>query len=373
VNPRNENSYVSLPPHQRINAPSVWWQNPSGQLRHFDDSDCESRNLDWYRIVDAFVGIDSEDLPLRMRFRQLYRECLADFPPAPENPRWLHCRVQVTRWAPARLVTFTSPEQVDIVDFMLALFGNRGYVEMHQDSSDWRSLGLARTTELLLTAKGSQVLVDAREPWQPLIASCAINWAMWMQRETLFFHAAAVAIDGAGVLIAGSKGAGKSTLSTALAASGHDFLGDEIAAVQPRTMRLAPFRRSISIRPGPRAPRVQQLLEGKSYPTERFPDGTTRIRALASELFPETATFSFPLRSLFFLCGFEEYPRVEAFMPRATDLSLLAPLPCTFWGTSPARPLMQVAKLLSSVNCYRLFPGAPEETARLVERTVRIG
>jgi hypothetical protein len=271
------------------------------------------------------------------------------------------------------VVTFTAPERVDIVDFILALFSDRGYVEMHHDPTDWRSLGLVGKAQPLLTAKGAQVLVDALEPWQPLIASCAINWAMLMQRELLFFHAAAVGIAGAGVLITGDKGAGKSTLSMALAASGHAFLGDEIAAVRSRTLVLAPFRRAVSIRPGPRAPQVEQLLEGKSYPTERFPDGTTRTRALAGELFPDAGALSLPLRWIFFLGSLEDRPRAEAFVARAADLRLLAPLPCTFWGASPALPMMQVAKLLSSVNCYRLHPGPPEETARLVERIVRTG
>jgi len=269
------------------------------------------------------------------------------------------------------VITFTAPEEVDVVDFTLALFRDRGYIEMHHGSTDWRSLGLAGKTQPLLIAKGAKVAVDAREPWQSLIASCAINWAMWMQREMLFFHAAAVGIDGDGVLITGAKAAGKSTLSTALAAGGHAFLGDEIAAVRPRTMALESFRRAISIRPGPRDPKVEQLLAGKLWPTERFPDGTTRTRALPAELFPGLRAFSLPLRWIFFLCGLEDNPRAEAFVPRATDLRLLAPLACTFWGGSPALPMMQVAKLLSSVNCYRLYPGSPEETARLVERIVR--
>jgi hypothetical protein len=194
---------------------------------------------------------------------------------------------------------------------------------------------------------------------------------MWMQPELLFFHAAAVGIDGAGVLITGDKGFGKTSLSTALAASGHAFLGDEIAAVCSQTLELASFRRAVSIRSGPRSPQVQQLLERKSYPTEEFPDGTIRIRVQAGNLFPGATRRSLPVRSIFFLCGFEDQARAEAFAPRAADLRMLTPLPCAFWEASPASRMMQIAKLFSSVNCYRLHPGQPEETARLVERIVR--
>jgi hypothetical protein len=349
-----------------------WWENPSALLWHFSDSD-RAQSCDWYRIVDAFVGLDSEDLPLRLRFKQVYGDCVSSSPPGPTSPKWLHCRVRVSHSAPAQVVTFTSPQQVDIVAFILALFRDRGYVEIQRDHDDWRSLGLAGTDQPLLTAKGGRVLVDALGPWQPLIANCAINWAMWMQREVLFFHAAAVGINGAGVLITGDKGTGKSTLSTALAAKGHAFLGDEIAAVRSRTLTLEPFLRAVSIRPGPRTAQVEQLLDGKSYPTEQFPDGTTRTRARVAELFSESGVLSLPLRKIFFLSGFEDLPRVEAFVPRAADLRLLTPLPCTFWDGSPAPPMMQVAKLLSSASCYRLHPGSPEETARLVERIVRTG
>src|SRR5260370_42575644 len=98
---------------------------------------------------------------------------------------------------------------------------------MHHGSTDWRSLGLAGKTQRLLSAKGAKVAVDAREPWQSLIASCAINWAMWMQREILFFHAAAVGIDGDGVLITCAMAAGKSTWLTTLPACCLGFPGDE--------------------------------------------------------------------------------------------------------------------------------------------------
>ena len=350
-----------------------WWRDPSELLGQFSDLDRASSSCDWYRIVDAFVGIDSEDAALRLRFKQVYGDCASSSPPEPESSMRLHCRVQVSKNAPANLVTFTAPEGIDIIGFILALFGDRGYVELQSGCDGWRSLGLPHKEQPLLTARDGRVLVDGLGPWHPLIANCAINWAMRMQREMLFFHAAAVGIDSAGALITGNKGAGKSTLSTALAAMGHAFLGDEIVAVRPRTRTLEPCLRAISIRPGPRAPQLEKLLHRRAYPTERFPDGTTRTRAQAAELFPKSAALSLPLRSIFFLCGFEDRPRVEAFVPRAADLRLLTPLPCTFWKASPAPPMMQVAKLLSSVCCYRLHPGSPEDTARLVERIVRIG
>jgi hypothetical protein len=347
------------------------WKNPEAVLDRFSSSEGTSSVCDWYMVVGTRLGIESQDLRFRSRFSQLYGEFLSGPRRVSERFPELYCRVQVRDGVPANLVTFTAAEQVDVVDFILDLYRDRGYVEMRGNPEGWRSLGLASAGQPLLTAKGAQVLVDAVQPWQPLIATCAVNWVMRMQPDLLFFHSAAVGIGGTGVLIAGEKGAGKSTLSMALAAQGHKFLGDEIAAVRWQTLELLPFRRAVSVRPGPQSHRVEKILRHNATFAEQFPDGTTRRRAEARDLFPDVVEHSLPLRSVFFLRGFENSPRVEAFAPRTSDLRLLAPMPCAFWKTSPVQPMMQVAKLLSSVRCYFLHPGLPEETASLVEGIVR--
>ncbi len=346
---------------------SPLWHNPADLLACFErvsHSEC-----DWYRIADASLGIESDDFALRARFQQLYGECLSGFPANAEAR--LHCRVQVMDALPAHCVSFTGTGEINVIDFMLDLFRDRGYVELNPETPGWRAIGLAGESCPILISRGNRILVDAAKPWQPLIANCAVNWTMHMQREVLFFHAAAVGLGDAGVLIIGGKGAGKTTLSMALAARGHDFLGDEIAAVRTRTAELLPMRRAVSIRPGPQSSRVNQMLQHERYPAEQFPDGSTRMRAEPGEFFPAPRERPLPLRSIFFLRPFEDRARVESFVPAAADLRLLAPLPCTFWGTSPARPLMQVARLLSGVNCCNFYPGMPDESACLVERIAR--
>jgi hypothetical protein len=351
----------------------VWSPNPQALLDCFPHQESAAPVCDWYRIVDSLVGIESQDLRFQSRFRQLYGEFLCSPPRIVDRVEQIHCRVQVSDGASTELVTITTPEKVEMVDFILDLYRDRGYVEMHDGPADWRSVGLARSGQPLLISKGAQLLVDTAQPWQPLIATCVMNLAMRVQSELLFFHAATVGIGGAGVLMTGDKGAGKSTLSMALGAQGHEFFGDEVAAVRWQTLELAPFRRAVSVRPGPQAPRVEKILGQTAYFSEKFPDGTIRRRAEASKLFPRKVADSLPLRWVFFLRSFEDRPRAEAFVPRANDLRLLAPLPCTFLGASPAVTMMRVAKILSQVNCYFLHPGLPEETARLVEGIVRAG
>jgi hypothetical protein len=272
---------------------------------------------------------------------------------------------------PAHCVSFTGPGEINIVDFMLDLFRDRGYVELNPETPGWRAIGLRGEAGPILISRGNRLLVDADKAWQPLIANCAVNWALRMQRDMLFFHAAAVGVGDAGVLIIGGKGAGKTTLSMALAARGHSFLGDEISAVRAGTAELLPMRRAVSIRQGPRSFSVDEMLQNGEYPNEQFPDGSTRVRVEPGEFSPTLQDRPLPLRSIFFLRPFEDRARAESFVPGAADLRLLAPLPCTFWGVPPARPLMQVAKLLSGVNCYHFYPGMPDESACLMERIAR--
>jgi hypothetical protein len=255
---------------------SLWWQESSDLVGQFSTADGEFRPCDWYRIVDGLLGVDSEDVALRQRFRTLYAELRSPQPSSQDATGGLLCHIQIRDGLPVHLVTFTAPTEIAIIDFILALFPGRGYVEMDRAAAGWRSIGLAGKTSPLLTARGSQMLVHAGHAWQPLIANCAINWVMQMQSGLLFFHAAAVAIGGEGVLIAGEKGAGKSTLSMALAAHGHDFFGDEIAAVRTEGFVLAPFRRALSVRRGPQSPDVEERLRSKFCFTETFPDGTLR-------------------------------------------------------------------------------------------------
>lgn len=59
----------------------------------------------------------------------------------------------------------------------------------------------------------------------------ALNWIL-RQQDIHLLHSAAVAEDGAGALLLGAGGAGKSTAALRCQQAGMDFLGDDICAVQ---------------------------------------------------------------------------------------------------------------------------------------------
>jgi hypothetical protein len=348
---------------------ATWWHDPAASLAHFAAPDEQPLRCELYRIADCLLAIESADVLLQTRFQQLYGECAATT--QADFAQRVCCRVRSCPRVPAYLVTFTPADDLELFDFILALFVDRGYVELDGGFGDWRLLGMSGCYEPLLAALGNQALVNPTMGWQAVVGNCAINWAMRLQRGFLFFHAGSVAIDGVGVMLAGNKGAGKSTLTLALAALGYDFLGDEIAAVRTRTRELVPFRRAVGVRPGPQSSRVEVALQSALGCAETYPDGGERVRVEASALFPHAGARPSPLRHVFWLCDFEEHPRVERFVPGFSDLSQLAPLACTYWRSSPARPMMQVASWFSDVKSFRLYPGMPDETAALIERIAR--
>ena len=62
-------------------------------------------------------------------------------------------------------------------------------------------------------------------------------------------HAGAVALDEAGVILAGASGAGKSTLTAALVTAGAAYLSDEVAVIDPAARTVAPFPRPLVLDP----------------------------------------------------------------------------------------------------------------------------
>ncbi|HEU5318187.1 MAG TPA: hypothetical protein VFX49_18890 [Chloroflexota bacterium] len=73
-----------------------------------------------------------------------------------------------------------------------------------------------------------------------------------LAKKLLLFHAGAVAYRGAGVLFPAAHGAGKSTLVAALVAHGFSYYGDDIAPVDPTSLMLLPYAKSICVKAGSR-------------------------------------------------------------------------------------------------------------------------
>ena len=300
----------------------------------------------------------------------LYRECRVDEGQADSDLPRVTCTVRVAQGDEVELATIADAEPLALADFTLQVFPDRGYRELTPAAPGWRVLALGADDGVSVAIGSDQVLFRGHDPWRALAGSLAVSRLIRLQRRLLFFHAASVGLGPRGLLVVGPKGAGKTTLSLALAARGHAFLGDEIAGVRLGSLELVPVRRSLAIRTGPRADAVSQALTRMTAPTEVYPDGSERLRAQAAELFPGPQAADSPLQAIVFLRGFGAVPELEAFEPGPQHLRELTPMGATLWGKSPGRCAFDMMSLLSRSRCYRMVLGGPEESAALIERVM---
>ena len=81
---------------------------------------------------------------------------------------------------------------------------------------------------------------------------------------------------------------------------------------------------------------------------------------------PRTAT----LDVVVFLKGFEATPRAVPLRPSIEHLPQLQPTPVSMLNVPPARRMMEMVRLVSSVRMYDLYSGHPDDTARMLEEIV---
>ena len=345
-----------------------WWQDAAALSRNLDATTVPS-SQEWYRLGDGYLEIRSDDDRFRERLELLFRECAVATPAADGLPR-VRCTVRAPAGADVALVSFDDPEPLDQLGFSLELFPDRGYGEAPSPVPDWRLLTLPMpggSGGVLVS--GDRLLVHQATPWQALVGSVAMSRLFRLQRKLLFLHAGSVGIRGQGVLLMGPKGAGKTTLSLALAARGHAFLGDEIAGVRLDSMELVPVRRSLAVRDGPRAAAVGVALDREQAPYEPFPDGTSRRRAFAGQLFGEPAN-ALPLRRLVFLRGKGPAARLEPAPAGRELLGRLTPLGASMWGRPPVHAMRDLLRLVTAVPAFMLELGPPEATADLLAESL---
>lgn len=325
-----------------------------------------------YRLGDGYLEVRSDDTRLSDRLRLLFLECAVDQIPEDGLPR-VGCTVHAPAGEEFALVVFQDPEPLDQVAFTLQVMSDRGYQEAASPVPGWRMIEMPTPGGVgHMAVSGDRLLVHRDTPWQALVGSLAMNRLFRLQRGMVFLHAGSIGIRGQGLLLIGPKGAGKTTLSLALAARGHGFLGDEIAGVRISSLELVPVRRSLAVRDGPRAGAVGDALDREAAPYEPFPDGTQRRRAYADQLFPGATVMALPLRRVVFLRGFAPEPSLEVVAPGREHLSMLTPLGATLWGMSAFSRTRDLLKIITEVPCALLHPGPPELTAELLINSLEV-
>lgn len=100
-----------------------------------------------------------------------------------------------------------------------------------------------------LRINGLPIFSWAREAeLPPLLESVFTDYAIHLRTTCLAFHAAALEINGVGVLITGGKGCGKSTLSLWMAQHGAGYGGDEIIFLDLAEGRIECFPKAATIK-----------------------------------------------------------------------------------------------------------------------------
>ncbi len=117
-------------------------------------------------------------------------------------------------------------------------------------------------------------LLDGFEPFKPLpleqahaLLEWGLNWAVGNEDQThLTLHAGVVERQGRALILSGDTGAGKSTLTAALAFSGFRLLSDEMCLLSPVDGRVQPVPRPISLKN-----RSIEVIRGR-FPQVQFSD-----------------------------------------------------------------------------------------------------
>jgi hypothetical protein len=262
-------------------------------------------------------------------------------------------------------MTGTNELPADGHEFSFAVESDTGAFKRRQvDEAGWICFAFRGSATTAFALRGPDCVFALGALWRTTIIWYLFWRLLRIRADAIFFHASALGIFGEGTIFIGPGGAGKSTISLALAARGHRFLSDEVAGYVPERGELIPFRRPVGIKPGPRASAVEQgLAPGVAERIER--DGFLRVDI--DTLFPVEPPQALPLRRIVFLRGFEERPALARIIPGTAEISELQPLMSSFLNASHSRRVFELVRLLATAKVYELHPGAPDETALFLE------
>ena len=240
------------------------------------------------------------------------------------------------------------------------------FQEVASDLPGFLALAFRDHAEPLFYARGGDCRFRRVSAWRTAVALLLFHRILGLRSDAIFFHAATVGIAGRGVLLIGRKGAGKSTTALALAARGHEFLGDETAGFVPATGQVIPMRRPVGIKPGPRAHALQAGLAAAG----RSPEDEGPLRLDVEELLQVGAARPLPLEAVVFLAPFELQPELIRIQPGREEISQLQPVVSSMVNAGRTRRVFELARMLSSIRTFRLAPGEPDATAAHVEEAL---
>jgi len=330
---------------------------------------------EWFRIGDGHLEVLSDHDALFAELETVYGDC-AVAPPAPGTPR-IRCRARALHESPFLWLSFDGPrfsDPIEVAHSPYRFLRRQRYAELPASLPGWRRLvGAQDADRLLIASDGKTALVNLDEAPPEFAVDCIVGVAQSSLTDVLTLHGASVGVGGAGALLVGATGGGKSTLALTLAWRGHAFLGDDVAIVRAAGPEILPFPKSAGLREGPLMRLLGERVRASRHALAASRHGLTRILVRVSDLFPGSVHGPLPLRFAFFLDGFADQAAIAPYRPQLTDVKRLQSLvndSTPGWGMTPGRDLMNylsAVDLFSRLRCYLVQLGGPEESARLIE------
>lgn len=365
-------------------ASTPWWQRPDALTSEITGADRPHHPARRYRIADGELALTSNCGRFLASMHDVWGDCAISDPSFHPSAR-LVCSLISLQDSSAFLLIVHEPAQLSVAtiasDVLKHLYqgDEEKYVEVTSPQAGRRAFATASDLQRpVILAEGGRMLIDLQMETLRFIPYFLVGTVLRLQRDVIAMHAGSVMIQGNGVLIAGPSRSGKTTQSLALAARGHRFLGDNIAALRPTSGELLPICRTGFIRAGPRAQRIDALLRASGMALAES-DARTQVPFRVTQFLPQSRGGPAPLRHAFFLSGVISHPAIRAFSPELANFeAVLRPLTfdcavATSWGSTAGEwwmKHMRLQRALSRAHCYYLDAGEPDATADLIERTV---
>lgn len=332
----------------------------------------------YFRFGDAVLEVAADSAHPLQELEARYGGCSVDATFGTASGR-VCCSIRSFDEGRLAAVSLAGPGSIDAFGVASALLehpvGAPLFVARGTSTDGWQLIATAQGGVPVVATRGNEALVDCTRAPRGFLVDLMVNPVLAIQRELLFVHAASVAIHGAGILVIGRTGSGKTTTALAIAARGHAYFGDDMAAIHTASAQLLAFRTTANLRPGPHASALSPHLESGCWDAPHS-DGVRRLRLRVETVFPDAvATKPVVLRRAIFLRGFADAPALEPFVPAPGTLGPLALNNALWlaWGTTPQRRLLQFmvfVQMLARVPCAWLDLGPPEATADLIENTM---
>jgi hypothetical protein len=221
-----------------------------------------------------------------------------------------------------------------------------------------------------LSAGRARVFVTSPQPSDLYVLSHPVLSLVLMEllkrRGFYPLHAAGLALDGHGVLLAGTSGAGKSTLSMALARSGFSFLSDDTVYLEPDgpqwLVRAFPDQVDLC------ADAPDLFPELREMPAGELPAGWHKRQIRADTFYAAPIAWNVRPRTLIFpsVCG----TATSALRSMSPEEALfeLAPNVLLTDAAGAQQHLDALAGIVSQCTCYRLDTGRDLNDAVAVVR-----